>query len=436
MKAGLTGHLKALLRTAGSVFGGQRLPEGRPDDDSACDDSSEIDAAVAAFRQLITRISRDGNELSELYLQAERKAASCVLLSETVVESVTSGIMVVERSFELRLVNSSARRLLGLSQELALAGRRLGKLFQDGTELERLLDEDMRIGRNSSRRVVSVRSLDGTMRRLGVSTTCVVSSSSRVDAIIVVFTELKGEGPRTETAQDEHLADAERQNYLRGVLDSYDLMSDLLVDFDKIEAKSTSGTLTRTELDEFCKCVRRTCDTMMAFALSLDASSSITELVDVNCVIESIMARRKTQPGTLNRNLCKHLPAIKTVKKILETGLELLVAGCTGESAAGIEITTGLEQDDGTGVVIIIVKELSQTRPVRKVGHSLREMVKGQNMLREAGLLLLASLPAENHLIEAESVDGFFHFSIKVQAPINKEAGQDKHEGDTTKRVE
>jgi hypothetical protein len=127
---------------------------------------------------------------------------------------------------------------------------------------------------------------------------------------------------------------------------------------------------------------------------------------------------------------------VKSVRKIVESGLDLLVGGCVEESPAGIRISTGVEREGSSGLVRITVKELSQTRPVLELKSSLRQLVKGMNMRREAGLLLLSSLPGDNHWVEAEKIGGLFHFSVKVQAPIDTETRKNKYRGDTRDRIE
>ncbi len=430
-RGGLRGWFHALSSLLGKRDGPGPCREPNDYDGSVTD----IETVASAFQDIVSQITREGNELSDLYLKAEKRAAGSALLNETIVESVTSGIMVIERGGTVRLVNSSARRLLGLGEDMDPAGRRLGKLFRDGLEMEILIEEDMRQGKGSSRRIVQVMSLDGKKRRLGVSTSCVrPDCDSDAHALIAVFAVLD-ETPGGESVRAE--VEAERQGYLRGVLDSYDLMSDLLQGFSRIEEKSAGGSLTKAELAEFSTCLRGTCDTMMAFALSLEASSSLTEMVDVNSVIDSILRRRAIPRASLEAiDLCSGLPRIKTVRKVLETGLELLISGCVAESVSGIGIRTGPGSQGGTEAVEISIREFSRTNPVLEVRYSLRELVKGKDLRREAGLFLLASLPRESHRVEAQKVDGLFNFSVKLLAPIKRKAGNSQQKGDTIERKE
>jgi hypothetical protein len=433
----LTGWYNAiasrLIRRSGA---GKSIAAGRRRYNTA-----EIETISSAFQDLVSQIDLEGNELGQLYLEAERRGGGSALLNQTVMETVSSGIMVVERSGAVRMINSAGRDLLRLGQDIDVTGRRLSGLFLDGRDLEALMEEDMRRGKGSCRRVIQVMSLDARKRKLGVSTSCVrPDKDGEAQAVIAVFTVLD-EGPAEGQTRTE--PEGDNRGYLRGVLDSYDLMSGFLGAFGRIEEKSADGSLTRSELAEFSKCIRGTCDTMMAFALSLEASSSLTELVDVNAMIDSILRRRAIPPSSLAEvDLGPGLSRIKTVRKVLETGLELLIAGCAGASSEGISISTrrcdtnGSHQNDRPAPVEIRIRELGRTRPLLKVENSLRELIKGRDPRREAGMYLLASLPREGHLTSVQEVDGLFDFSVRLMTPIKKKAGKSQHKGDTIERKE
>ena len=362
-------------------------------------------------------------------------------MNRTVIETVSSGIVVIGRGGSVRLINSSARDLLRLGHDMDVTGRKLAGLFLDGSDLEALIQEDMRRGKGSSRRVIQVISLDSRKRKLGVSTSCVMPDrGGEAHAVIAVFTMLdEGQAGMQTRAEPE----GESRGYLRGVLDSHHLMSGLLEGFGRMEEKSADGSLTRTELAEFSTRIRGTCDTMMVFALSLEASSSLTEMVDVNAMIDSILRRRAIPRTSLAEvDLCPGLSRVKTVRKVLEKGLELLIAGCVAECPGGVAIstvncdTTGPSPDYAAAGVEIRIRELSRTRPLLQIENSLRDLIKESDHRREAGMFLLASLPREAHLTEVRKINGLFGFSVKLLAPIKKKAGRSQNKGDTIERKE
>src|SRR5512136_2035524 len=65
------------------------------------DEIKDIDSVVETFNGLVTQLCRDSSQLGELYVRAERKAARYALLSETVIDSMTSGVLVVEAARDL-----------------------------------------------------------------------------------------------------------------------------------------------------------------------------------------------------------------------------------------------------------------------------------------------------------------------------------------------
>jgi PAS domain-containing protein len=387
-------------------------------------DEKDIESVLGTFRELIAQLTEDGREIGQLCEKAERKAARYALLSETVIESVTSGILVIDRAGRLLFANSSAKKTLDLEPETHVVGMALDSLFKDGSELRHLVRHTLDSCTNASREIREVVTLAGRGLRLGVSTSCVGSAPASVEAVIVVFASLGDDPNPLPEANCEAVKALERQNYLRGVLDSYDLISGLFMDFDRIERKSNSGVLTTSELCQFSGSLRRSCDIMMAFALSLGAIDSVPELVDVNGLLKTVITRTGFEGNPrLGMRLTDALPEVKSVPKVLEVGLGLLIKGCMSHSRNGVEIVSAAEAKGPVSTVSIDVKELSPSKPICKVGTSLREFIGGGDMQREAGLFLLASLPTDGHTLHADQVDGVFRFSVGIGSPIDKEVG-------------
>jgi PAS domain-containing protein len=432
----LSNGIRYLLRIMGltpaHVPNRADTPEGRP---RTGDDDKDIEGVLETFRGLITQLSQDGREIEEICARAGKKAARYALLSEAVIESATSGILVVDETDRVLLANSSAKRILDIEPETDVAGMDMASLFKDGREFRYLISRCRETGASASRKIREVVTLAGTRRRLGVSASCVGSKPPPVEAVMMIFTSLDDDsGPVSESAR-EVAKTSERQGYLRGVLDSYDLISNLVMDFGRIEAKSNQGVLTTSELRDFSRSIRRTCDIMMAFALSLGVADSIPELVDVNGVLESVMLRMglKGEPR-LRKRFSDALPGVKTIRKVLDVGLGLLIRGCLSQSPRGIEIVTSQAEGDPPGSVIIDVRELGPSKAVARIGDSLREFIGAADMEREAGLFLLSKLPREFHNAHIQQVDGIFHFSMRIGPPIDIKTGHGGWTGDISDR--
>jgi PAS domain-containing protein len=424
MRKGLAASLQAFLagllsRTTSRQRGEHQLNQSS----SGYNDVKDIEGLVGTFRQLVSKLSREGNELGELYLTAEKKAARYALLSETVIESVSSGIMVVDRGGEVGLMNSSARLLLGTSAGDGTSPVRLNSLFSEAGDLEALVRTSFKTGQNSARNSVEIRTLDGMSRTIGASISC-LRGESDVDAVIVVFTELDSARTSGREPSAEDKATIERESYLRGVLDSYDLISGITARADEIQGMGDRGGMDRGKLVEFARAVRHTCDLMMVFAVSKGGSSSRTELADLNGMVESVLRRKKiTDNSGLLTNLSANIPRVKTVGKVFEMGLEMLIQGCLEESPGGIEINTALWRDQETDLAGVTIRERSPTKPIVEIGDSLREFAADNRLRREAGLLLLKSLPSDGHRIRVEKRGDSFFFSAGILVPIEKEAG-------------
>ena len=209
------------------------------------------------------------------------------------------------------------------------------------------------------------------------------------------------------------------RDYVRGIRDSYDLVNGLVTGLVRVEKKSGNGTLTTAELGEFTACARRTCDALMAFALASGVGDAVPELVDINGLLEAALLRLGLgdEPG-VDKHYSDGLPSVKTVRKMLDVGIGLLIKGCLEQSPGGVGITTA-RGSDGTSVVVT-VKESSRSRPLTQVA-SLRDVADGGGTQRETALFLLSRLPKECHNVQAKHVDGFFHFSMIVGSPINEE---------------
>jgi hypothetical protein len=409
-----------------------RRPDFGEPDRGAADD---IDHVVETFRQLMSKLSRDGNELGELYARAEKRAARFALLSQTVVESVSSGILVVERGGQVGLINSSAKRFLGIGETQDAIGWQLADLFTDAGSLESVVGECFRMGEDSPRNLISVVGLDGRVKKFGAGISCLKSRTGMTEAVIVVFTELGADGKHPPVRSEGGRSEIEHQGYQRGVLDAYDLLSAALAETDRIRESASRGRLAISELQQFSNDLGRTCELLMAFALSARVADALTELVDVSNSAESILKRRNLHSAPhITSNLRSGLPRVKTVGKILETGLEMLIAGCIDASPGGIDIVTGAWREGSTDMVGITVRERSMTRPVAEIGDSLRDFMQDENLRREGGLLLLRALPADSHRIKVEKLGGFLNFSIGIKVPITSKPGPGAHGGDVSER--
>jgi PAS domain-containing protein len=394
-------------------------------------DRVEVENAIAGFKELISRLSQNGAEIGEMYLSAERKATRYALLSENVIESVTSGILVVDGVHEICLANSSAKRILGCDENFDLAGRQLKALFEEHRQLESLVAEGLRSSRNAFRKVINVTLHGGASLCLGVSTSCVASDKSRPEAVIVVFTQLDRDATGMISGQAGRQG-AAAEAYRKGMLDAYAIVSEIYTEIDGVRSEIESGEPDPTRLAGAAERVGYACDLMMGFALSKAASNAMTELVDLNGAVRSVLEAKGLSGRRIVARLATGLPRISTLRRVLDAGLEMLIRGCVAESSDGVEIITRLEGPLDQPTVTLSVAELSPTLPLVEVGEGPRGFLEGAGLRREMGLMLLKSLPARSHRTAASRDGGSFTYSVAFLLPKLKKEGEESTSGGFT----
>jgi PAS domain-containing protein len=415
--------MKSLLGVFRRKDGDREAPPAAGEDQAGADGGREVESMLETFRGLMAQLSQDGMEIGQICARAEKKAARYARLSETVVESVTSGILVVDETGRVLLVNSSAKGILDFNPGVDVTGMDLSAVFKDGGELVKMVESSMATGVNASRNVREIVTLAGRRRKLGVSASCVGRRAGGAEAVILVFTSLGDEPGLPGGSGGEPEKAAEEEAYLRGVFEAYDLISGVVTEFDKLEQKSNRGILTKSELMAFSSNMRGCCDIMMALALSLRIGNSIPELVDINGLLDSLISRSGLDgEPRLRRRFADGLPRVKTVRKALDAGLALLVRGCLSQSVDGVEIATLPGGRDETTVALELV-ELSPSRKIFEGHASLREIAGNGDIEREAGIFLLSRLPGDGQTMEIDRAGGLFHFSMKVGSPIDRESG-------------
>jgi PAS domain-containing protein len=387
------------------------------------DDIKDIDHVVETFNGLVAQLCRDGSQLGELYVRAEQRAAKYALLSETVIDSLTSGILVLEGTGEITLANSAARGILGFDASEDITGRRLSEILADSQELDDLASRSFRSSANASRQILSVRTRTGRKACLGASTSCVVSSPSKTDLVIVVFTELAGRERPGEGQMAAGSGEKADQGYLRGVLDCYDHFSALAGEVEGLRAKSDAGALRPVDVADCAAAVGRAWEVMTAFALSFVARESLTELADLGAIVKSVLGRRKEYSAIRLVSASDALPQVKTVRKALEAGLDLLLQGCLADAGRGLTLAVTQVRGIGGDALEIALVEQAPRSQIAAVGDSLRDFRTDLDLRREAGLMLLKSLPADGHRVTASQAGEALVFKVLFLATSGDMAG-------------
>jgi len=432
------GRFKGRLRGLRSLLGlggGPALRPGALAADAALtkDETRDVDEVVHTFTTLVTQLCKDGAHLGEMCAQAERRAAKYAILSETVVDSVSSGLLVVEDTGEIDLANAAAKRILGLDELEDLRGKRIAGLLGDSSDLQALVAETFAGSGNLSRRTLDLRRRDNRQLRLGASTSCVYCQG-RVGAVIVVFADLTAVRDLDVGGGLGESGEAPLPGYLRGVLDCYDHFSAVVREVEKVQAKAEKGSVGTSDIADCVAFTRRAWEIMSAFALSLVAGDSLREITDVEGTVRSVVARRQELAGLRLALPSADLPRVKTVRKVFDAGLELLLLGCVGNAAGGVAVSVDAVRDTDGEAVEIKVTESRPRSPVLAVGDTLREFRADRDLRREAGLMLLRSLSAEGHRTAISQGDQALVFRVTLKAIVQDGAGPAAQRGDVSER--
>lgn len=416
MNTGLGGLFRALARGLRFKKHEEETTGVMNEKHSTGSDRVEVENAITAFKELISRLSRNGTEIGELYLSAERKAARYALLSETVIESVTSGILVVDDMHQILLANSAAKRALGCDENIDLTGRQLGGLFEEYKHLQALVSKAFRSSKNSTREVVGVTLHGGAATCLGVSTSCVISGDYKPEAVIIVFTLLDKDATGMISGQAGG-GGAAAEAYRKGMLDAYGIVSEVYLDIEGLRAEIEGGRPDVNRLADVAERVEFACDLMVGFALSKVGPGAMTELVDLNEAVRKLLEAKGLSGRRVAVRLGSNLPRVSTVRRVLDAGLDVLLKGCLAESAEGVELVTSVEGPEENPTVNLRVTELSPTLPIKEIGDQPRGFLEGRGFRRELGLMLLQSLPAGCHGLAVTRNDENFVYSLSFLLP-------------------
>jgi hypothetical protein len=416
MNIGFSGFARALAGKLSSHRRAEENAEIMIDKPRTGPERVEVEDAITNFKALISRLSGSGTEISELYLSAERKAARYALLSENVIESVSSGIIVVDGQHEICLANCAAKRALGCDESLDLAGRQLKALFEEHKQLETLVSEGFRSRRNSSRKVVAVTLHGGRSQYLGVSTSCVTYGQTEPEAVIIVFTQLDKDAVGMVSGQAGDVSGA-AEAYRKGMLDAYGIVSEIYTDIESLRTEMERGQPDAKRLAAAAERVEFACDLMVGFALSKAASGAMTELVDLNGAIKSLLGSKGLSGRRIVVRLAPNLPRVSTLRRVLDAGLDMLLKGCLAESANGVEVVTRMGGPSESPSVALSIIELSPTIPIVEVKKQPQGFLEGKGLSRELGLTLLRSLPDRGHKVAVSREEESFVYSVSFLMP-------------------
>ena len=148
---------------------------------SLTENRSETAFVTTALQEAVTTLKAQEREMSARAEASER-------LSGEIVESLTSGLLVVGNEGELRILNPAGRRMLNVP-ETHVAGDYRDVLSTD-SPLTRVIEECLQTGQPGVRLKLEIGSSPHTVTHLGVSVSPLSDGNGRPHGAICLFTDL------------------------------------------------------------------------------------------------------------------------------------------------------------------------------------------------------------------------------------------------------
>ncbi len=108
---------------------------------------------------------------------------------EDVLASLIEGVVVIDPSRRITLVNRAAEEIVGITSEEAV-GRSLDEVFRDLTEIASLATQTFETGRSFSNNDALLRRSGGETRAIGVMTSVVTGSGGGITGVVAVLRDL------------------------------------------------------------------------------------------------------------------------------------------------------------------------------------------------------------------------------------------------------
>jgi len=171
--AGLIGILVyAVLRFSAAARDSQRhLRENR----------SEAAFVTVALQEAVAKLKAQEREMTARAEASER-------LSGEIVDSLTSGLLVVGSAGHIRILNPAGRSLLGLSE--AAVSQPYREALRQFAPLARVIEECLTSGRPAVRRKVEMDSGEGSPAYLGVTVSPLSNEQGQPSGVICLFADL------------------------------------------------------------------------------------------------------------------------------------------------------------------------------------------------------------------------------------------------------
>ncbi|MBF8279734.1 MAG: putative Sensor protein PilS [candidate division NC10 bacterium] len=151
--------------------------------------SVDIDFVVSTVQQATEALREKEGELSRLYAAERSKAETLDRYQQTILGSISSGVISFKPDLTIVVFNKTARQIFGIGEEEAV-GRSCREVFGEDAEIAAVAGEALRQQRIFSRLELSVRRRDGALRRVGLSSSLLKDGEGNLVGLALLLTDL------------------------------------------------------------------------------------------------------------------------------------------------------------------------------------------------------------------------------------------------------
>ena len=149
---------------------------------------ADVESVPGLFRHLVGRLQRQEAELSRLYAASDRRGGAAAL-EESILGSITSGVISVRPDLTLMVFNRPALQIFGLRGGEVL-GRSCREVFGQDGAITHLAVEALSTGQTHSRLELSVTRPDGNSRWVGLASSVVRDARGEAAGVTFLLTDL------------------------------------------------------------------------------------------------------------------------------------------------------------------------------------------------------------------------------------------------------
>ena len=152
-------------------------------------ENNEVEAIIGDYRRIIGELQEKETELLRLNREIQRRADSLEQFNHYLLNSMSSGIVTIDRVSLLVSINQAAEKVLGISAS-GFLGRHYWDLFSSNIDLVNALSRALECAENRPYTEIDYQAGDGQVLHLGIIVSVIVDNNSRTVGASVLISDL------------------------------------------------------------------------------------------------------------------------------------------------------------------------------------------------------------------------------------------------------